>query len=140
MSSVYHISLRRFLANLQTPVNLFKARFMKSVDLSTHKNQITKKKSEKRNKSHKQKEWEEEARKPHKDFHLLQLRKDITLENSSHFFATLLDSTIFEGFLNKNVTFHIFERCFWSLQTFLKKQVIRISVSKHLLNKYFSLF
>ena len=86
MSSMYHISLRRFLANLRTPVNLFKARFMKSVDLSTHKNQITKKKSEKRNKSHKQKEWEEEARKPHKDFHLLQLRKDITLENSSHFF------------------------------------------------------
>ena len=62
---------------------------MKSVDLSTQKNQITEKKPDKRNKSYKQKEWEEEARKPHKDFHLLQLQKNITLENSSHFFQHL---------------------------------------------------
>ena len=93
---------------------------MKSVDLSTHKNQITKKKSEKRNKSHRQKEWEEEARKPQKDFHFLQLRKDITLENSSHFFNTL-DSIIFEGFLNKNATVHIFERMLLISTNFFEK-------------------
>ena len=34
------------------------------------------------------KEWEEETRKPHKDFHLLQLRKNITLPSFHDFCKT----------------------------------------------------
>ena len=74
------------MATLRTNINLFEARFMKSVHLSTHKNKRTEKKSVNKNESHRQKKWEEEARKPHKDFHLLQLRKNITLVTYSHFF------------------------------------------------------
>ena len=37
------------------------------------------------------------------------------------FFSTLLDSMIFEGFLNKNVTFHIFERMLLICTNFFEK-------------------
>ena len=80
------------------------------------------------------KEWEEETRKPHKDFHLLQLRKNITLKTSSHFFFLTLPFPvvmIFARLKNENVTFHTFERMLLISTNFLKKQVIRISVSKH---------
>ena len=52
---------------------------MKSVDLSTQKLNNRKKNESKKNESHRQREWEEEARKPHKDFYLLQLKENITL-------------------------------------------------------------
>ena len=67
----------------------------------TQHTQITENKSEIRNKSHRKKEWGEEARKPHKDFHLLQLQKtNMTNETSSgfFFFPTPSHSMIFTGF------------------------------------------
>ena len=94
---MYHISLRRFLASLRTPVNLFSSKIHEIS--GTQHTQITENKSEIKNKSHRQKEWEEEARKPHKDFHLLQLRKNMTNETSSSFF-----------FFSNTFTFHDFCR------------------------------
>ena len=75
---------------------------------------------------------EEETRKPHKDFHLLQLRKIIALETNSHFFKYHSQFSWFLqdfGIKMKLTTF--LKECFWSLQTFLKKWVIRNFVSKH---------
>ena len=64
-----------FVATLRTPVNLFKGKIYK-ISGSQHAQKLNNRKEMrvKKNESQRRREWEEEARKPHKDFHLLQLK------------------------------------------------------------------
>ena len=73
-----------FLATLRTPVNLFKGKIYE-ISGSQHTQKLNNRKEMrvKKNESQRRREWEEEARKPHKDFHLLQLKENITLKTSN---------------------------------------------------------
>ena len=94
------------MATLKTPINLFKGKIYEiSGSQHTQKSNNRKETGVKKNESHRQREWEEEARKPHKDFHLLQLKENITLK-TSRFFSTFIPSY----FYNQNVTFLMLKR------------------------------